>query len=117
MTTRNFADEFTDDPGGRYYDDGEFSGQEFRERHLVDWVAEALRLGTKLYIDFDGVTGLPTSFLEEAFGGLVRKHPEWTYEELARTIILRAPNSPELWPYLRYADEAMRKAAAKRDKR
>ena len=30
--------------------------------------------GTKIEIDLDGVYGYPTSFLEEAFGGLARKH-------------------------------------------
>ena len=55
-------------PHGRYAEDGEGNGQAFRDRFLVP----ALKEGQALVIDLDGAPGYPSSFLEEAFGGLVR---------------------------------------------
>lgn len=66
------AEEFTDSPGARHRSDGKFSGQEFREG-LLRPRFDAIEEGDKLLIDFDGVYGYPPSFLEEAFGGLVRE--------------------------------------------
>lgn len=64
--------DFSETPGARYKNEGPFSGQEFREDVLRGKYEEAKRLGEKLIIDFDGGYGYPTSFLEEAFGGLAR---------------------------------------------
>lgn len=65
----NVAKDYSPTPLGRYNKHGEFSGQRFRDEYLVP----ALKKYTSLIIDFDGVAGLPSSFLEEAFGGLIRK--------------------------------------------
>ncbi len=64
------ADDFSRYPAGRYPEDGPFSGQAFREEHLVP----ALNVPdtTKVFVLLDGVAGLGSSFLDEAFGGLVR---------------------------------------------
>lgn len=64
----NIANDFTPYPAGRYRDDGDFSGEAFREDLLIP----ALKSGD-LEVTLDGVMGLGSSFLEEAFGGLVRK--------------------------------------------
>ena len=48
------------------------SGEEFRKKILKIKFDEAKIKGEKLTIDFDGGYGYPTSFLEEAFGGLAR---------------------------------------------
>lgn len=64
--------DFSDTPGARYRNEGNFSGEEFRESLLEKKYIEAKKLGQKLTIDFDGGYGYPTSFLEEAFGGLAR---------------------------------------------
>jgi hypothetical protein len=61
--------DFTRTPAGRYIVDGPFSGQKFRE----DFLVPALRTGNTIEIDLDGVLGFGSSFLEEAFGGLVRE--------------------------------------------
>lgn len=63
------ATDFTRFPYGRYRAQGPFSGEAFREQFLVD----AIRNGEELEVDFDGTSGLSPSFLEEAFGGLVRR--------------------------------------------
>ena len=68
------AREFTDTPGPRYRKQGKFSGEEFRELFLEPLFKQYMLSGTKIEIDLDGVYGYPTSFLEEAFGGLVRKY-------------------------------------------
>jgi hypothetical protein len=68
--TMNIATEFSRFPGGRFRADGPHSGEEFRD----DFLAPRLRACDHLSVVLDGVAGLPSSFLEEAFGGLVRKH-------------------------------------------
>lgn len=69
----NVAEDFTRYPGGRYREDGEHSGEEFRDDVLVPALERARVSGGKVTVVLDGVTGYPSSFLEEAFGGLVRE--------------------------------------------
>jgi hypothetical protein len=67
--TLNIAKQFSRSPAGRYMTDGPFSGQAFRERLLLP----ALRQSETVEVQLDGVLGFGSSFLEEAFGGLVRE--------------------------------------------
>lgn len=69
MKTISIAKDFSVYPGGRTPEDGPNSGQEFRDNLLIP----ALLSGQKTSIDFDGVRGYGSSFLEESFGGLIRK--------------------------------------------
>lgn len=66
------AEDFTDAPGGRYRTDGPFSGEELTDKITEE--LENLELGEGLLIDLDGTYGYASSFLEEAFGGLIIKH-------------------------------------------
>lgn len=68
MTTINLAKDFSRYPAGRYVDDGPWSGQKFRE----DFIIPKLETCAHLTINLDGTRGYGSSFLEEAFGGLVR---------------------------------------------
>lgn len=68
------CDDFTDAPGPRFKSQGDFSGEMFRDDYLIPKFEEALKKNEKLLIDFDGTFGYPTSFLEEAFGGLKEKY-------------------------------------------
>lgn len=68
MKQINLALEFSEYPAGRYRSDGKYSGQAFRE----DFLVPALRSGEKVAINLDGAMGYGSSFLEEAFGGLIR---------------------------------------------
>ena len=70
LTRISVAQQFSPYPAGRYYDDGPNSGQRFREEHLLP----ALKSGEEVVVDLDGTLGYGSSFLEEAFGGLVREH-------------------------------------------
>ncbi|WP_420415940.1 STAS-like domain-containing protein [Marinovum algicola] len=69
MNVIRIADDFNEFPGGRYPEDGDGNGTDFRERFLEP----ALSRGERVKIDLDGTRGYPSSFLEEAFGGLIRK--------------------------------------------
>jgi hypothetical protein len=74
----NIATDYTKKPGGRYVVEGPYSGEEFRELVLKPAFIKALANGENLKVILDGGYGYGTSFLEEAFGGLVRdvKDPE-----------------------------------------
>lgn len=63
------AKQFTKLPGLRYIRLGPFSGEEFRQKFLMD----PLRQGKAVTVELDGVRGYGSSFLEEAFGGAVRE--------------------------------------------
>lgn len=65
--------EFTRYPGPRLKEDGDYSGEEFRDRYLLPKYLEAVKNKVCLHVIFDGTKGYASSFLEEAFGGLVRE--------------------------------------------
>lgn len=76
MTTQikiDLARDFGRYPAGRFISDGPYSGQRFREDFLLPKLNE-LPPDAELEIDLDGARGFGSSFLEEAFGGLVRVH-------------------------------------------
>lgn len=71
LTLRVF--DFTRYPGPRYRRDGPYSAEQFREEHLEPRLREAIENGETLAVVLDGVSGYGSSFLEETFGGLVRR--------------------------------------------
>ncbi|HHQ4450892.1 MULTISPECIES: STAS-like domain-containing protein [Aeromonas] len=62
------ADDFSDMPYGRDELDGPFNGKVFREKILTP----SLKAYPIVHIDMNGTMGYGSSFLDEAFGGLVR---------------------------------------------
>lgn len=54
-------------PAGRYVTDGPVSGERYRNA-----VVAGLELGHHVTLSFRECVGVPTTFLEELFGGLVR---------------------------------------------
>lgn len=70
--TITISKDFSETPGSRYISEGKYSGEEFRETLLKQSFLEAREKNEKLIINLDGGYGYPTSFLEEAFGGLAR---------------------------------------------
>jgi hypothetical protein len=64
----NVGRDFSKHPAGRYREDGPNSGQRFRE----DFLLPSLKGDAALIVTLDGTRGFGSSFLEEAFGGLVR---------------------------------------------
>lgn len=63
--------DFTEFPGPRHESIGPFSGEKFRDEVILKALAE--HDIAEIRIDLDGTAGYGSSFLEEAFGGLVRK--------------------------------------------
>ncbi|MBO2617669.1 MULTISPECIES: STAS-like domain-containing protein [Shewanella] len=91
MTTPTLyiGDNFSDDPAGRYYTDGDGSGEEFREEVLKPLLSQL----NSLEINIDkNVEGYGSSFLVEAFGGLV-KHGYFTKDEVNSKINISYENS------------------------
>lgn len=60
--------QFSRFPAGRTARDGDYSGQVFQRKHLLP----ALRKCDKVVIFLDNALSYGSSFLEEAFGGIVR---------------------------------------------
>lgn len=69
----NIAKDFSKYPGCRYKQDGPESGEEFRDDFLWPKLKKAIKDGNNIEINLDGVAGFSSSFLDEAFAGLVRK--------------------------------------------
>lgn len=78
------ARDFTPFPGGRYRQHGEGSGEEFRD----DLLRPALNREASVTVRLDGTSGYPSSFLEEAFGGLIRVG--FTAEDLRKRLKIEA---------------------------
>lgn len=66
------AEAFSRYPGPRYRAHGDFSGEQFRDEILADALSTAIAVGDTVVVVLDDVAGYGSSFLEEAFGGLVR---------------------------------------------
>lgn len=66
----NIATDFSDHPGSRYREDGEFSGQDFLEKILQPKFEKAVEGDYLLEINLDKVYGYPSSFISGSFGKL-----------------------------------------------
>ena len=67
------AEEFSITPGPRFIVEGDFSGEKCFK--IIDKkFSQAIKENKKLLVDLDDTAGYGTSFLEEVFGGLARKH-------------------------------------------
>jgi STAS-like domain of unknown function (DUF4325) len=87
------AKDFSETPGPRSRDEGDFSGQQFLEEHLLPQFIKALQENKKLVVDLDGTEGYATSFLESSFGGLARKYDP---AEVLRLINFKSDDEPFL---------------------
>jgi len=68
------ATDFNDALGGRSKSLGPYSGEAFYEEVLKNKFEEAIIAGEKLHIYLDGTKGYGSSFLDQSFGELFRKH-------------------------------------------
>jgi hypothetical protein len=100
------AKEFSETPGPRSKEEGDFSGEEFLERILRPAYERAVAEDETLLIDLDGTEGYATSFLESTFGGLARVFPA---EEILSRMIFKCDDEPylidEVKKYMRDARE------------
>lgn len=88
--TMKFIEVFTDMPIGRYREDGEYSGEVFRE----DVLLPALRENSKVVLNLDGAFGFGSSFLDEAFAGIIR-NGVYTLKELSQKLEISCKDDPE----------------------
>lgn len=71
--TINVAEDYSAFVLGRYPDDSDWNGEDFREKHLIPALENLLaHKDETLVVDFDGTFSCDPSFLEEAFGGAIR---------------------------------------------
>lgn len=82
------ARDFNGRPGGRFPWEGDHSGEEFRETVLRQRYEEALSKNLQLVVDLDGTSGYASSFLEEAFGGMIRKRYAEKHDLLSRLTVV-----------------------------
>lgn len=105
------AKDFSDVPIGRARSDGEFTGEAFREDLLIPRLRKA-SADDPLVVELDGAEGYPSSFLEEAFGGLVR-NAEYTAADLHKLLKIEAGTGYKtyaeiIWDYIDEADGTAR---------
>lgn len=109
MTSISIAQDFSQFPAGRFKSDGPYSGEAFREDILVP----ALAKDESVNIDMDGVLGYGSSFLEEAFGGLIRVH-HMTFDVLRKKLFVKCSvpvYANRVWEYLK--EESSRAGSAR----
>lgn len=100
-TMINVSKDFTRMPCVRHRVDGPFSGEEFREEILLP----ALEAHDKVIVNLEGCLALGSSFLEEAFAGIVRAK-KFTAKELQKKLEIRFSVESyveETWKFIRSA--------------
>lgn len=102
------AENFSKFPAGRYKSDGKYTGEHFRDDCLIP----ELQASKKLTIYLDGVAGYGSSFLEEVFGGLVRKNI-FSKDELDKKIILKTEDTLLKIEITSYMDDAWKSFKSK----
>ena len=103
--TISIAKDFSPYPAGRFRKDGKYSGTAFREDHLVP----ALIRHKQVTVIFDQVEGFGSSFLDEAFGGLIRS--EKMNKEFLTEHLKLDTNEEDMKIYVRFAHWYINKAA------
>ena len=103
------ASDFSRIPGARFPEEGDFSGQQFRQEILLPKLKKAIDNKEILEIDLDGTAGLGTSFLEESFGGLIRID-KLNYQTVIDTLKFISNDDPEYIDEIKnYLEEAYEK--------
>lgn len=97
----NIGKDFTRFPLGRKAQHGAGSGEEFRDRFLEPALQDK---GAKIVVLLDDALGYGSSFLEEAFGGLVRRG--YSADEVLNRIDLRTDDPSLIDEITSYIKEA-----------
>jgi hypothetical protein len=107
MKTIDIGNDFSDTPWGRYDEDGPFNGSAFRDNVLIP----ELKANDAVEVRIDTVEGFGSSFLEEAFGGIIREG-HFTKDELLKKLRIRCDDE-EFSSYVllihKYINEARKK--------
>jgi len=99
MININIVKDYTDAPGARYIDDGEFSWEQFYENILKNKYQEAIDTKQKLYIDLDWTYWYPSSFLSEAFWRLYINF--WKEKDIWETLELKSDEDASLIDFIK----------------
>lgn len=100
------AKDFSKTPGPRSISEGNYSGELFRKTILANLMRLAISRNEKLLVDLDGADGYGTSFLEEAFGGLIRID-RIPYSDIIRTLEIKTDEEDYLKAeILKYLEDA-----------
>jgi len=98
--------EFSDFTGVRYCSDAPYSGELFRKTLLLPRFQQAVSEDKILIVNLDGAFGYTCSFLDEAFGGLIRIH-HCTLENVKKHLQIISDEEPHLIVEItRYLEEA-----------
>jgi hypothetical protein len=88
MNTKKIkVSDFSTKPYGRFKHEGNSNGEKYRTEVLVPYFKQY----DKIIIDLDGTYGYPSSFREEAFGGLARIY---TTEDVLKKLDFISNNNP-----------------------
>lgn len=107
VCTINVAMDFSRYPLGRTAEDGDHSGLRFRTEHLLP----AFKANERVVVELDGTrSGYGSSFLDAAFGDLVRKDG-FTEAELRHRLVIETTDVFDLkllWLQIERAEEERR---------
>lgn len=107
MKTYKFAEEFTKQPGPRFRNLGEYSGEEFRE----DVLDKAFKNKEPIEIDVTGVIlTFGPSFLSESFGKVAIEHGKKIFFEFIKFKDTDESGKRFKNKVEKYVDNALRKA-------
>ena len=109
--TINVVEEYTDKPGARYESQGSHSGEKFRDDILYPKFIECIEKNEKLTVNLDGGYGYGSSFIEETFGGLVRRlkrEKNDNYKKVREIIIISNDNKSWINKIEEYIKEAIK---------
>ncbi|RYY79892.1 MAG: DUF4325 domain-containing protein [Moraxellaceae bacterium] len=101
----NIAQDFNRRPVGRSRKNSSHSGEAFRDDILLPKLQEVIEIndGSKILVDFTGTTMQGSSFLEEAFGGILRNY-NFTADILKKYLTIVSPRRPAIeqtiWQYI-----------------
>ncbi|EYC51466.1 hypothetical protein AZ34_10535 [Hylemonella gracilis str. Niagara R] len=101
MLKLSVARDFSKNPAGRYRIDGPFSGEVFREEKILPLLKEA----EQIEVDLDGTEGYGSSFLDEAFAGLLREHDFTEATFLAHVVLISEDDPSCIDEILQYVKE------------
>lgn len=106
--TIKLASDFSPCPAGRYPADGPYPGAAFRDQLLMP----AIQKNDLVIVDMEGTEMAGSSFLEEAFGGLVRigKMTESLLRQKLKVQSPRKTDELRIWRFIQ--DEAQRSKRA-----
>lgn len=111
MTSIRIAD-FSEYPAGRGRKDGPDNGTRFRDEVLAPALRLALKSDDIVCVKLDDVKSFGSSFLEEAFGGLLRDQ-QFTPGDISRTLRIDAER-PIYATYKRQIERYLKEASTAR---